>query len=97
MVDFLLCLLANLFRIYLIDRFIQIFWGNFQERKEEKKIVFWGYYVVSTILFWNFHFCCSFPLSNLNFPGFSPSNRIANSRLSSISPFDIDFIRKSIG
>ena len=56
MVDFLLCLLANLFRIYLIDRFIQIFLGNFQERKEEKKIVFWGYYVVSKILFWNFHF-----------------------------------------
>lgn len=65
MVEVLSCFLTNLFRIYLIDRLIQTFLGTPQEKEEKKLIVFWSYYVISTILFWRFHLIWLNTLSNM--------------------------------
>ena len=65
MVEVLSCFLTNLFRIYLIDRLIQTFLGTPQEKEEKKLIVFWSYYVISTILFWRFHLIWLNILSNM--------------------------------
>lgn len=54
MFDFLICALTNLFRIFLIDRFIFIFLGG-SISKKKRGIICGCFYIVNTLLFWNFH------------------------------------------
>lgn len=64
MLDFMLCALTNLFRIFLIDRCVSIFLGT--EVNERKKHIFCGcFYIINTALFWEFHTVWSNMLCNL--------------------------------
>lgn len=65
MVDFIICALANLFRMYLIRRFIVIFLGKLRIDKKKEIIAFLCFYVVNTALFWQFHTAWINILSNL--------------------------------
>ncbi|MCI6811442.1 MAG: ATP-binding protein [Lachnospiraceae bacterium] len=54
MLDFMLCALTNLFRIFLIDRCVSIFLG-ISVNKKKKQIICGCFYIINTVLFWNFH------------------------------------------
>ncbi len=54
MLDFILCALANLFRIFLIDRCVSVFLGAVADEKK-KRIVCACFYVMNTMLFWEYH------------------------------------------
>ncbi len=54
MLDFMLCALTNLFRIFLIGRCASIFFGVDVDKKK-KHIVYGCFYVINTVLFWEFH------------------------------------------
>ena len=54
MLDFMLCALTNLFRIFLIDRCVAVFLGTAAEEKK-KRIVCACFYVINTMLFWEYH------------------------------------------
>ena len=55
MMDFMICALSNLFRIYLIDRFAAAFLGKEGNGKKKKIVVCVCFYVINTALFWKFH------------------------------------------
>ena len=54
MLDFIICALTNLFRIFLIGRCASIFLGVDVDKKK-KQIVYGCFYVINTVLFWEFH------------------------------------------
>lgn len=54
MLDFMLCALTNFFRIFLIDRCVSIFLGISVNQKK-KYIICGCFYVINTVLFWEFH------------------------------------------
>lgn len=54
MLDFMLCALTNLFRIFLIDRFVSVFLDT-KVNKKKKYIVCICFYVINTTLFWEYH------------------------------------------
>ena len=54
MLDFMLCALTNLFRIFLIGRCASIFLGADVDKKK-KHIVYGCFFVINTVLFWEFH------------------------------------------
>jgi len=54
MLDFIICALTNLFRILLIGRCASIFLGVDVDKKK-KHIVYGCFYVINTVLFWEFH------------------------------------------
>lgn len=54
MLDFILCALTNLFRIFLIDRCVSIFLGICVNKKK-KQIICGCFYIINTVLFWKFH------------------------------------------
>ncbi len=54
MFDLLICALTNLFRIFLIDRFVSVFLGKGVDKKN-KLLVCICFYVINTVLYWNFH------------------------------------------
>ncbi|MDE6601237.1 MAG: hypothetical protein K2K90_03555, partial [Lachnospiraceae bacterium] len=54
MPDFMLCALTNLFRIFLIGRCVSVFLGIDVDKKK-KYIVYGCFYVINTVLFWEFH------------------------------------------
>ena len=54
MLDFMLCALTNLFRIFLIGRCASIFLGIDVDKKK-KHIVYGCFYVINNVLFWEFH------------------------------------------
>jgi len=54
MLDFMICALTNLFRIFLIGRCASIFLGADVEKKK-KHIVYGCFFVINTVLFWEFH------------------------------------------
>ena len=54
MLDFIICALTNLFRIFLIGRCASIFLGADVEKKK-KHIVYGCFFVINTVLFWEFH------------------------------------------
>ena len=54
MLDLMLCALTNLFRIFLIGRCASIFLGADVDKKK-KHIVYGCFYVINTVLFWEFH------------------------------------------
>lgn len=54
MFDVMLSTLTNLFRIFLIDRCVSIFLG-IGVNKKKKYIVCGCFYIINTVLFWEFH------------------------------------------
>ncbi len=54
MLDFMLCALTNLFRIFLIDRCVAVFFGAAADKKK-KRMVCACFYVINTMLFWEYH------------------------------------------
>lgn len=54
MLDFTLCALTNLFRIFLIGRCVSAFLGTDADNKK-KYIIYGCFYVINTMLFWEFH------------------------------------------
>ena len=55
MLDFSLCAITNLFRIYLIYRFAEIFLGKSEKSKLTIFSVCASYYVANIALYWTFH------------------------------------------
>lgn len=55
MLDFVICASTNLFRMYLIDRFIITFLGRLKENRIKELLVYACFYIVNTALFWEFH------------------------------------------
>lgn len=54
MLDFMICAPTNLFRIFLIGRCASIFLGADVDKKK-KHIVYGCFFVINTVLFWEFH------------------------------------------
>lgn len=54
MLDFILCALTNLFRIFLIDRCVSVFLGEGVNQKK-KYIICGCFYIINTALFLEFH------------------------------------------
>lgn len=65
MIDFVICVLTNLFRIVLIVRFASIFLGENEGRKSRKIFVCGCFLVINTALYWKFHIAWINILSNL--------------------------------
>lgn len=55
MLDFIMCASTNLFRIFLIDRFVSVFLGKDEDKKYRRIIVCICFFVINTALYWNFH------------------------------------------
>lgn len=55
MLDFAICALTNLFRIFLIDRFVAIFLGKKTDQKNAKRFVCACFFVINTALYWELH------------------------------------------
>lgn len=65
MIDLLLYIVTNLFRIFLSDRFLSFFCGAPPIDKKRKAIVFWGYFFSNSLLYLVFHVAWINLLSNL--------------------------------
>lgn len=55
MLDFIICASTNLFRIFLIDRFVSVFLGKTEAGKKRKFFVCVCFFIINTALFWEFH------------------------------------------
>lgn len=55
MFDFIVCAVSNLFRIYLIYRFAEVFLGRKLEEKHKAVLVYLCFFAANTLLFWEFH------------------------------------------
>lgn len=56
MLDFMISATTNLFRIYLIYRFVKIFFGETVEtRKRKVFLACAGFFIINTVLYWTFH------------------------------------------
>lgn len=55
MFDFIICAATNLFRMYLINRFIVVFLGRLEKNKKKEYFVYTCFYIVNTAMFWEFH------------------------------------------
>lgn len=55
MFDFAVCALTNLFRIFLIDKFVSIFLGKKESEKNRKLVVCACFFLINTALYWKFH------------------------------------------
>ncbi len=55
MIDIIICISTNLFRIYLIRRFMQIFFGCREEEKGKEILVYGGFFLINTGTFLMFH------------------------------------------
>ncbi len=56
MLDFAICALTNLFRIYLTDRFVSCFFEKRESSKYKKIVYIVVFWLVNTILFWKLHY-----------------------------------------
>ncbi len=54
MLDFIICASTNLFRMYLIDRFVIAFLGKPEKNRVKEFLVYSCFYLANTILFWEF-------------------------------------------
>lgn len=54
MLDFVICASTNLFRMYLIDRFVIAFFGKLEKNRIKEILVYTCFYIVNTSLFWEF-------------------------------------------
>lgn len=55
MFDIIVCALTNLFRMYLINRFIVVFLGKLEKGRIREFLVYTCFYLVNTALFLQFH------------------------------------------
>ncbi len=57
MIDFIICVSTNLFRVYLIRRFMQIFFGRREEGKGKEKeiLAYGGFFIINTVAYLMFH------------------------------------------
>ncbi|MCM1539970.1 MAG: GHKL domain-containing protein [Blautia sp.] len=55
MLDFIICAASNLFRMYLINRFVVTFLGRLEKNKIKEYLIYICFYIVNTALFWEFH------------------------------------------
>lgn len=55
MLDFILCASTNLFRIFLIDRFVSVFLGKEEDKRNRRIFVCVCFFIINTVLFWEFH------------------------------------------
>lgn len=55
MLDFIICAASNLFRMYLINRFVVTFLDRLEKNKLREYLVYTCFYIVNTALFWGFH------------------------------------------
>lgn len=55
MLDFILCASTNLFRIFLIDRFVSVFLGKEEDKRNRRIFVCVCFFIINTALFWEFH------------------------------------------
>ncbi len=55
MFDFTVCAVTNLFRIYLVYRFAEVFLGKKIEERHKAVLVYLCFFIANTGLFWGFH------------------------------------------
>lgn len=55
MLDFIICVITNLLRVYLIYRFAEVFLGKAETEKNKVLCVCAVYYIINVALFWIFH------------------------------------------
>ncbi len=55
MIDMIICVSTNLFRVYLIRRFMQIFFGCREEGKVKQVLAYGGFFLVNTVTYLMFH------------------------------------------
>lgn len=65
MINLLVCVATNLFRIYLIRRFIQIFCPDTQIEKKKELLFYSGFFFLNTGLYWIFHLTWINLISNI--------------------------------
>ena len=65
MLDFVICALTNLFRIYLTDRFVSLFFEKREIRRKNKILICFCFWIVNTVLFWQLHMVWVNVISNL--------------------------------
>lgn len=65
MFDFVVCALTNLFRIFLVDRFVSVFLGKNEGNKNRKLFVCFCFFIINTALYWKFHIAWINIFSNL--------------------------------
>lgn len=55
MIDIIICVSTNLFRVYLIRRFMQIFFGCREEGKVKQVLAYGGFFLINTVTYLTFH------------------------------------------
>ncbi|MBD5543600.1 MAG: GHKL domain-containing protein [Lachnospiraceae bacterium] len=55
MIDIIICVSTNLFRVYLIRRFMQIFFGCREEGKVKQVLAYGGFFFINTVTYLAFH------------------------------------------
>lgn len=65
MVDLMLCILANLFRIYLVRRYINLFLGKSRYAKLQEVVAYVSFCIINTVLYLTFHLALVNVFSNL--------------------------------
>lgn len=65
MINLLVCTVTNLFRIYLIRRFIQIFCPDTWIEKKKELLFYMGFFFLNTGLYWIFHLTWVNLISNI--------------------------------
>lgn len=55
MIDIIICVSTNLFRVYLIRRFMQIFFDCREERKVKQILTYGGFFFINTVTYLMFH------------------------------------------
>lgn len=65
MIDIVICLITNFFRIYLIRKFIYLFVKEIKTEKIKETIAYSTYFIINTILYLVFHFVWINFLSNI--------------------------------
>lgn len=55
MIDMIICVSTNLFRVYLIRRFMQIFFGCREEGKVKQVLAYGGFFLINTVTYLTFH------------------------------------------
>ena len=54
MFDFIVCAASNLFRMYLINKFVVTFLGRLEKNKIKEYFAYICFYIANTALFWEF-------------------------------------------
>ncbi len=65
MIDILLCSFTNMFRVYLIYKFIHIFFERKSEQQVKEILAYGSFYIINTVLFCRYHEVWINILSNL--------------------------------